>query len=120
VVLGTGGQGEVREGRMSDGRTVAIKWYYPQFQTDDLRESITTLVQEKAPSAHFLWPEDIVVQGDHFGYVMPLRPANCTSLPMVLGRSVSIRFRELVRAATRGRQRSRTASPCLCCCSCCW
>ncbi len=98
-VLGTGGQGEVREGRMSDGRTVAIKWYYPQYQDSDLRESIATLAREKAPSAHFLWPEDIVVQGDHFGYVMPLRPANYASLPQVLGRKVSIRFRELVRAA---------------------
>jgi serine/threonine protein kinase len=99
-VLGTGGQGEVRKGRMSDGRAVAVKWYNPQFQTGDLRESITKLVREKAPSAHFLWPEDIVVQGDHFGYVMPLRPANYVSLTKVLGRKVSIRFRELVRAAS--------------------
>ncbi|MGW4211263.1 protein kinase domain-containing protein [Lentzea sp. NPDC004789] len=99
-VLGTGGQGEVRAGRMSDGRTVAIKWYHPQFQTADLRESITALVGEKAPSAHFLWPEDIVVQGGHFGYVMRLRPAHYTSLPKVLGRTVQIGFSELVRAAS--------------------
>lgn len=99
-VLGAGGQGEVREGRMSDGRMVAIKWYYPQFETGDLRESIATLVRAKAPSAHFLWPEDIVVQGDHFGYVMPLRPANYAGLSEVLGRTVSIGFRELVRAAS--------------------
>ncbi len=98
-VLGTGGQGEVREGLMSDGRRVAIKWYHPQFQNDDLRESITTLVREKAPSTHFLWPEDIVVQGSHFGYVMPLRPPDHVSLTKVLGRKVSIKFRELVRAA---------------------
>ncbi|WP_434446579.1 protein kinase domain-containing protein [Lentzea sp. E54] len=98
-VLGVGGQGEVREGRMSDGRAVAIKWYYPQFQNADLRESITTMVREKAPSAHFLWPEDIVVRGDHFGYLMPLRPPNHASLTKVLGRKVSIRFRELVQAA---------------------
>lgn len=98
-VLGTGGQGEVREGRMSDGRAVAIKWYYPQHQTADLRDSITALVQEKAPSSHFLWPEDIVVQGDHFGYVMRLRPKQYASLPQVLGRTVSIQFSELVRAA---------------------
>jgi serine/threonine protein kinase len=99
-MLGTGGQGEVRAGRMSDGRTVAIKWYYPQHQTDDLRECITALVREKAPSAHFLWPEDIVAQGDHFGYVMPLRPVNYASLTKVLGRKVSIRFRQLVSAAS--------------------
>ena len=98
--LASGGQGEVYEGRMSDGRAAAIKWYYPQYQSADLRESITTLVQEKAPSAHFLWPEDIVVQGDHFGYVMKLRPDQYASLPQVLGRKVLLRFSELVRAAS--------------------
>src|SRR4051812_19920201 len=79
-LLGTGAQGEVYEGRLSDGRAVAVKWYLPSYQQPDLRESITALVQAKAPSDHFLWPEDIVTRGSEFGYVMRLRPLNFASL----------------------------------------
>src|SRR5206468_1795310 len=57
------------------------------------------LVQGHAPSTHFLWPIDIVTKASEFGYVMPLRPDNFSSLTAVLGRRVSIKFRELVRAA---------------------
>ncbi|KDN21855.1 protein kinase domain-containing protein [Amycolatopsis rifamycinica] len=99
-VLGAGGQGEVRECRMSDGRAVAVKWFNPQFQTGELRESIAMLVREKAPSAHFLWPEDIVVRAGEFGYLMPLRPAHYAGLAQVLGRKVTMGFREIVRAAS--------------------
>jgi DNA-binding helix-hairpin-helix protein with protein kinase domain len=98
-VIGTGGQGEVRKGHMSDGRAVAIKWYYAQFQTEDLRESIEALVREKVPSKHFLWPEGMVVQDGAFGYLMALRPPDYASLTKVLGRKVSIGLRELVNAA---------------------
>ncbi|HYS41432.1 MAG TPA: protein kinase [Pseudonocardiaceae bacterium] len=97
-VLGTGTQGAVHEGRTGDGHAVAIKWYQPAFQQQDLRDSITLLVQQKAPSTHFLWPTDIVTKGSHFGYVMPLRPPNYAGLTKVLNRKVSIRPRELVRA----------------------
>ena len=99
--LGTGGQGIVYEGRTSAGHPVAIKWYLPAFQQKELRESITTLVDETAPSVNFLWPIDLVTKGDEFGYVMPLRPPNYSNLTMVLGRRVSIKFRELVRAASQ-------------------
>src|SRR5215470_15613526 len=78
-LLGTGGQGAVYEGRTSDGHAVAIKWYQPQFQQQDLRESITVLVTEGAPSDHFLWPDDIVTKANLFGYVMRLRPPNFSS-----------------------------------------
>ncbi|MEU4807164.1 hypothetical protein [Actinosynnema sp. NPDC023587] len=98
-VLGTGGQGEVREGRTEDGRVVAIKWYLPPFQTDELRENITYLVREHAPSEQFLWPADIVSRNGEFGYVMPLRPPDYVSLTRVLGRKVPMKFRELVQAA---------------------
>ncbi|PSL53367.1 protein kinase-like protein [Saccharothrix carnea] len=98
-VLGAGGQGEVREGRTPDGRVVAIKWYLPPFQNDELRRNITYLVNEHAPSAKFLWPEDIVFKDGEFGYVMPLRPPDYVSLTRVLGRKVPMRFRQLVQAA---------------------
>src|SRR5262249_21378566 len=100
-LLGTGAQGEVYEGRLGDGRAVGVKWFLPSYQRQDLRDSITTLVQEKAPSAHFLWPDDVVKKGDEFGYVMRLRPPSYASLTMVLGRKVGIRFSELVRAASQ-------------------
>ncbi|WNV87633.1 protein kinase domain-containing protein [Umezawaea sp. Da 62-37] len=98
-LLGAGGQGEVYEGRTNDGRDVAIKWYHEPFQTAELRESIAVLVQERAPSERFLWPGDIVSANRRFGYVMPLRPPHYASLTKVLGRQVSIKFKELVRGA---------------------
>ncbi|MFY1653126.1 protein kinase domain-containing protein [Solwaraspora sp. WMMB762] len=99
-LLGTGGQGTVHEARLADGGKVAVKWFHPASQRRELRESITALVEEKAPSAHFLWPDDIVTKGHEFGYVMRLRPPSFVGLPMVLGRKVGIRFSELVQAAS--------------------
>ena len=99
-LLGTGGQGAVYEGRTAGGRSVAIKWYLPNFQQPDLRESIGQLVDKKAPSDHFLWPDDIVSRGSEFGYVMRLRPHNFVSLSRILSRQVTPTFRELLRAAS--------------------
>jgi eukaryotic-like serine/threonine-protein kinase len=99
--LGTGGQGTVYEGTTDDGRKVAIKWYLPAFQTSDLRESIAELVAKKAPSHHFLWPDDLVTKGVEFGYIMRLRPPEFANLTAVLKRRVRLSFRELVVAASQ-------------------
>ena len=99
--LGTGGQGTVYEGTTDDGRKVAIKWYLPAFQNRGLRESIGELVAKKAPSRHFLWPDDLVVNGDEFGYIMRLRPPEFANLTAVLKRRVKLTFRELVVAASQ-------------------
>ncbi|QQQ78166.1 protein kinase [Saccharothrix sp. 6-C] len=98
-LLGTGGQGEVYSGLTADGREVAIKWYLPHFQTQELQENITALVQVQSPSPLFLWPTDIALDEEQFGYVMPLRPNGYVGMAEVLGRKVPIKFRELVRAA---------------------
>lgn len=99
--LGVGGQGTVFEAVTADGHNVALKWYSPQFQRSDLRASISDLVVQKAPSEHFLWPDDIVLRGDDFGYTMGLRPPDFANIPHLLKRRVDVKFRELVRAATQ-------------------
>lgn len=99
--LGTGGQGTVYRARTADGRDVALKWYLPDFQRPDLRESIAELVARKAPSSHFLWPDDVATRGDEFGYVMRLRPAEFHGLTRVLKRKVAITMNELVRGAAQ-------------------
>ena len=98
--LGTGGQGSVLVGTTDDGTKVAIKWFLPTFQTPEVRENISAIVAVKAPSHHFLWPDDLVTKGNEFGYIMRLRPPEFVSVPRVLKRQVSVSFRELVVAAS--------------------
>lgn len=74
--LGSGGQGEVRQANL-DGKSVALKWYYPHFLDEDIdqRERLEAAMKSGAPSDRFLWPIDLVSEREikGFGYVMPLR-----------------------------------------------
>ena len=99
--LGSGGQGAVYQGTDASHQPVAVKWYYPMYQTRDLRTAITDLVVRRAPSQHFLWPEDIVTKDSDFGYLMKLYPSDFVTIPKLMKRKVSIKFNELIRAASQ-------------------
>ena len=72
--LGSGTQGEVYRASLG-GKDVALKWYFPQWATNEQRAVIETLIKKGPPSRNFLWPMELVsasgVKG--FGYIMPLR-----------------------------------------------
>ncbi|HET7602456.1 MAG TPA: hypothetical protein VFK36_05520, partial [Gemmatimonadales bacterium] len=76
--IGSGGEGEVYEVVLEDGREssqrYALKWYYPHNSTPDRRSRLSTLVNLGTPDRRFLWPIDLAVaDGNAFGYVMQLR-----------------------------------------------
>ena len=79
--LGSGTQGEVYRASLG-GKDVALKWYFPQWATNEQRAVIETLIKKGPPSRNFLWPMELVsasgVKG--FGYIMPLRGKHYKSI----------------------------------------
>ena len=94
--LGGGGQGEVYRVRL-DGRTFALKWYFPEQATPAQRQALATLIDKRAPSAEFLWPLGLMEATDlqGFGYWMPLREARYKGIVDLMKRRVDPTFRAL-------------------------
>lgn len=99
-LLGSGGQGEVYE-VTGNGKSHALKWYYPHTATASQKAVLENLVLKGAPDSVFLWPEDMVSDssGGTFGYVMPLRPAHYKSIVDLMKRRAEPTFKALCRAA---------------------
>ena len=94
--LGSGGQGEVYKATIQ-GKSIAVKWYWPKTATSLQRKTLETLIKKGPPSPKFLWPIDLVsapgVSG--FGYVMPYREPRYRSIPDWLSRKITPSFRAL-------------------------
>lgn len=91
ALIGSGGEGEVYEVVLDDGRSspqpYALKWYHAHNATADRRARLSTLVHLGSPDRRFLWPIDLAVGGDgHFGYVMQLRQPRYRSIVDILMR----------------------------------
>jgi DNA-binding helix-hairpin-helix protein with protein kinase domain len=89
--IGSGGEGEVYEVALEDGRDssqrYALKWYHAHNATADRRERLATLVNLGSPDRRFLWPIDLALGGNgHFGYVMQLRQPRYRSIVDLLMR----------------------------------
>lgn len=105
--IGEGGVGVVHRARLN-GAPFAVKWYRPGPLMEDLRKSITALLQRgRPPHKSFVWPIDLVSssQVPGFGYVMPLLEPRFISLAHMLNmkdqpsfRVVTFLGRELVDA----------------------
>ena len=57
--LGEGGQGVVHRARLS-GAPFAVKWFRPGPGNEEMRKSITGLIQRGPPHPAFVWPIDLV------------------------------------------------------------
>jgi DNA-binding helix-hairpin-helix protein with protein kinase domain len=72
-LLGRGGQGEVYRAGL-EGRSVALKWYFPQTIAGDrgLRDRLRTAIRVGSPSSRFIWPLEIAIAPGvaEFGYIM--------------------------------------------------
>lgn len=97
--LGAGGQGEVYRAALG-GRSVALKWYFPQNATAEQWHALSTLVQRGAPNNRFLWPLELARSEDlpGFGYVMALRASSYKGIVDLMKRRVEPGFRALVTA----------------------
>ena len=97
--LGSGGQGEVYR-VSSQGKDVALKWYYPHTATDAQRKALEALVSKGAPSEKFLWPLAVVTDAKTpgFGYIMPLRPKHFKNIVDLMKRRIAPSFRSMATA----------------------
>lgn len=108
-LLGAGGQGEVYDVECN-GKHYALKWYFKHMATSAQKSILENLISRGAPDASFLWPQDLIfkVQGEPFGYIMPLRPKNYKSIVDMMKRRAEPSFYALCRAAfnlTNGYQK---------------
>lgn len=108
-LLGAGGQGEVYSVDCN-GKSCALKWYFPKMATKEQKDILENLVMKGSPDPCFLWPQDIVLDttGKSFGYIMPLRPKNYKSIVDLMKRRADPSFYALSKAAynlTKGYQK---------------
>ena len=93
--IGEGGQGVVHVARLN-GTPFAVKWFRPGPGSDEMRTSITALIQRgRPPHPAFVWPINLV-SSDHlpgFGYVMPLLEPRFVSLAQLLNQEMQPSFR---------------------------
>ena len=101
--IGEGGQGVVHVARLNGG-LFAVKWFRPGLGSDEMRTSITALIQRgQPPHPAFTWPIDLVSSGRvrGFGYVMPLLDPRFVSLAQLLNQDLQPSFRVIT---TIGRE----------------
>jgi serine/threonine protein kinase len=101
--IGEGGQGVVHAARLN-GAPFAVKWFRPGSGSDEMRTSITALIQRgRPPHPAFVWPIDLVssLRVPGFGYVMPLLEPRFVSLAQLLNTERPPSFRVIT---TIGRE----------------
>ncbi len=106
-LLGAGGQGEVYLVKDEQGNEHALKWYFPKMATAQQKQILEKLLVEGSPSPSFLWPEDLLTADGTYGYIMPLRTDNYSSMIDLVKRRVDPSFLTLCKAAfnlTKGYQ----------------
>ena len=99
--IGEGSQGVVHVARLN-GTPFAVKWLRPGPGSDEMRASITALIQRgRPPHPAFIWPIDLVSSGrtPGFGYVMPLLDPRFVSLAQVLNQDRQPSFRVITTIA---------------------
>ena len=101
--IGEGGQGVVHVARLN-GAPFAVKWFRPGPGNEEMRKSITALIQRgRPPHQAFVWPIDLVSSDrlPGFGYVMPLLEPRFISLAQLLNQEMQPSFRVIT---TIGRE----------------
>jgi hypothetical protein len=98
--LGSGGQGEVYQVNWQ-GKSFALKWYYPHTATPGQLHNLRELVKKGSPDARFLWPLDIVpptLDVGGYGYLMRLRGREYKGIIDLMARRSEPTFQVLATA----------------------
>jgi hypothetical protein len=100
-LLGEGGQGEVYLVTVA-GEERALKWYNDLVLRVDqtLQQRLQLAIDMGAPSAHFLWPQELVAdpQRRRLGYVMRLRRKSTVKMQALLAQELRPSFRAIAFA----------------------
>lgn len=100
-LLGEGGQGEVYRVDVG-GDPRALKWYNDLVLRVDrgLQRRLQTAIDLGAPSAHFLWPQELVSDParQRLGYVMRLRRPGTVKVQSLFTQEVRPSFRTVAHA----------------------
>lgn len=97
--IASGGQGEVYEVQdKAGGKSWALKWYFKHSATDYQKKLVERLVSRGKPDHRFLWPLDMIMQKNSFGYIMDLRPDNYKSILDLMKRRAEPTFASLCMA----------------------
>lgn len=101
--IGAGGQGEVYRvfvDGLGGARSHALKWYFPEWSTQQQWEALQELVRQDPPNDRFLWPLDVATSDrqESFGYLMELRPDRFQGIVELMNESVAPTFRSLARS----------------------
>lgn len=99
-LLGAGGQGEVYS-VTSNGKSWALKWYFPHTGTKEQRTAIEKLIAIGSPTDKFLWPIEIVTapNSSSFGYIMALREKNYKNIVDLMKGRINPSFFNLISTA---------------------
>lgn len=93
-LLGAGGQGEVYEVECGSSR-YALKWYYKNRATIEQKEKIKAIIASESPDPMFLWPQEMIEEGEFFGYIMDLRPEHFCNIADLMKGRVDVSFYHL-------------------------
>ena len=97
--LGSGGQGEVYQVSIQ-GKSYALKWYYPKMATAEQKAGLENLIRSGAPNDKFLWPKFLLTHPDNntFGYIMSLRSPQYKGINDLMKRRVEPTFKAIAIA----------------------
>ncbi len=96
-LIGSGGQGEVYS-VTAGGKNYALKWYYQNTASKEQKGIIEKLIKKGSPDKRFLWPQDIIIEKNTFGYIMDLRTPAYKSIVDLMTRRAEPTFKSLCTA----------------------
>lgn len=93
----SGGQGEVYRVELGM-RQYAMKYYHKRLSTKANKENVVKLIKAKKKSSAFAWPLYLVENGDRFGYIMELIPADYHNISEWIGGRFDTTLEALIKA----------------------
>jgi serine/threonine protein kinase len=95
--IASGGQGEVYCVEVNKSE-YALKWYFLDKVSAELKNGIRFLISKGSPSNKFLWPLSLVEDNNNFGYVMELRTGEYKNMQDLMLDKFDMEIKDLLTA----------------------